>query len=411
MLEDDAPIWAFAPETLLKALLKVSEAHGERLDQEVDALLKRGDAKALRQPWASSTTASARGDPLPQIHRLRIDLEKELPEVLGKLLQLAQLEQQRRYVDRTKDKAEASLVHLAPDMPTRVAAALRQERKAAMPPRDLFHAALTQARLEGRVTFAGELAALDGYEDGADVNAPLGTGYVLPPADFEKSGRLIPRPYWDAVRLYPFHWPFDRAVAGDDEGWNDAPMPRFASYNQMIARDADFAMWASEARQRFYNLAIHLGLMEQDVLRMDGEEMWEWADRAYAVIARRTGADLPGTDLSQFVDRSYDLLLNRERWTTWSRWIERRWAIEHFLGAEHGYQGTDHVADDDLVHAWLFLLVGRHEADEWLQPAWVREALFDWRTVPLFSAPLPAVRYLVPRTARMSDKSGHCRAE
>lgn len=59
---------AIRPDTLLKALVRACKEHGDRLDAETDALIRRGDAKAVRQPWGSSTTASALKDPHPTIY-------------------------------------------------------------------------------------------------------------------------------------------------------------------------------------------------------------------------------------------------------------------------------------------------------------------------------------------------------
>lgn len=42
MLDDDAPLWRFAPDTLLKALVAACEEHGDRLEAEIDALIQRG---------------------------------------------------------------------------------------------------------------------------------------------------------------------------------------------------------------------------------------------------------------------------------------------------------------------------------------------------------------------------------
>ena len=50
MLDDDAPLWRFAPDTLLKALVLACEEHGDRLEAEIDALIQRGDRKAVREP-------------------------------------------------------------------------------------------------------------------------------------------------------------------------------------------------------------------------------------------------------------------------------------------------------------------------------------------------------------------------
>jgi hypothetical protein len=403
MLDDDADVWRFAPDTLLKALVRACEEHGDRLDAEIDALIRRGDAKAVRQPWGSSTTGSALKDPQPTIYRLRNELQAELPATLGKLLRLAQLEQQRQYIERSGKKAKSPAEQLAEDLPARIAAALARERKAAMPAAALFHAAFTRARENGLVEQdGGSSIAIDAC---SPVTA-LTTGFVLPPADFEKSGRPIPRVYWDAVRAYPFHCPFDLQVA--DEAtfeWEDDPMPRFGSYDLMVARDPAFAFWAKEAQQRFSNLSIHVQMM-RDVPRGAEEETWQWASRAYGIVIRQTSADMPEHDLSQLVGRDYDIVLDDERGQVWWRWAERQWAIRGYLSQQHSYQATDDPFDDDLVNGWLFLLVGRHTTDEWLQPAWLRARLFDWRAIPLFAAPVPAVRYLVPRTAFASDVVG-----
>lgn len=395
MLDDDADVWRFAPDTLLKALVRACEEHGDRLDAEIDALIRRGDVKAVRQPWGSSTTASALKDPQPTIYRLRNELQAELPATLGKLLRLAQLEQQRQYIERSGKKAKLPAEQLAEDLPARIVAALARERKAAMPAVGLFHAAFTRAREDGLIDEDG--GSLINDAAGSPVTA-FTTGFVLPPADFEKSGRPIPRVYWDAVRAYPFHCPFDLPVA--DEAtfeWENDPMPRFGSYDLMVAHDTVFAFWAKEAQQRFFNLSIHRQMMK-DVPRDTDEETWQWASRAYAEVTRQTGADMPDHDLSRLVDRDYDIVLDDERGHVWWQWAERHWAIRSYLFQQHGYQATDDPFDDDLVNGWLILLVGRHTTNEWLQPAWLRARLFDWRALPLFAAPVPAVRHLVPRT-------------
>jgi len=408
--DDDAPFWRFAPDTLLKALVRACEEHGDRLDAEIDALIERNELKALRQPWASSTTASARKDPQPTINRLRIELETELPSTLGKLLRLAQLEQQRRYIEKTAGKKAGSPAgELAEDLPARISAALSRERKADMPAATLFHAAFERAREEALVTHGDAPLSPSGDDFDATAFGTLPTGFVLPPADFEKSGRPIPRPYWDAVRNYPFHCPLDLPIGDGTIDWEDDPMPKFGSYDLMTARDSAFAFWAKEARQRFSDLSVHLGMM-RDIPRKDEEKTWQWADRAYATVIKRTGAEMPDLHLSRLIDRDYDVLLEDERGQVWWRWAERHWAIKGYLFQQHDYQAADNPFDDDLVNAWLFLLVGRHTTDEWLQPAWLRERLFDWRTVQLFTAPVPAVRYLVPRTALISDEEGPLRA-
>lgn len=401
MLDDDADVWRFAPDTLLKALVRACDEHGDRLDAEIDALIRRGDVKAVRQPWGSSTTASALKDPQPTIYRLRNELQAELPATLGKLLRLAQLEQQRQYIERAGKRAVSPAEQLAEDLPARIVAALARERKAAMPAIGLFHAAFTRAREDGLIDEdGGSSIAIDA---GSPVTA-LTTGFVLPPADFEKSGRPIPRVYWDTVRAYPFHCPFDLPLADEVTfEWEDDPMPRFGSYNLMVARDPAFAFWAKEAQQRFSNLSIHRQMMK-DVPRDADEETWQWARRAYAEVTRQTGADMPDYDLSRLVDRDYDIVLDDGRGQVWWQWAERHWAIQGYLSQQHSYQATDDPFDDDLVNGWLFLLVGRHTTDEWLQPAWLRARLFDWRALPLFAASVPAVRYLVPRTALVSNE-------
>lgn len=403
MLDDDADVWRFAPDTLLKALVRACEEHGDRLDADIDALIRRGDAKAVRQPWGSSTTASALKDPHPTIYRLRNELQAELPATLGKLLRLAQLEQQRQYIERSGKKARSPAEQLAADLPARIVAALARERKAAMPAVGLFHAAFTRAREDGLIDDkGGSSIAIDA---GSPVTA-FTTGFVLPPADFEKSGRPIPRVYWDTVRAYPFHCPLDLPLADDVTfEWEDDPMPRFGSYDLMVARDSAFAFWAKEARRLFSNLSIHRQMM-MDVPRDADEETWQWARRAYAEVTRQTGADMPDYDLSRLVDRDYDILLDDERGQVWWQWAERHWAIQGYLSQQHSYQATDDPFGDGLVTGWLFLLVARHTSDEWLQPAWLRARLFDWRALPLFAAPVPAVRYLVPRTALASDEVG-----
>lgn len=397
MLEDDAALWKFAPDTLLKALVLACEEHGDRVEVEIDALIQRGDLKAARQPWGTSTTASALKDVQPAIYRLRNELVSELPATLGKLLRLAQLEQQRQYVERSTKKTKSPADELAADLPARIKAALARERKADMPAAALFHAAFTRAREAGLVEYDDiSISPRSDETDGAF--GALTTGFVLPPADFERSGRPIPRPYWDAVRAYPFHCPLDLPVGdGTEFEWEDDPMPRYASYDQMIARDAKFAFWANEARQRFTNLSMHVRMM-RDIPRDPEEEMWQWADRAYAGIVAQTGADLPDHDLSRLIDRDYDILQDDERCRIWWHWAERHWAINGYLSQQHDYHLADDPIDDDLINGWLILLVGRHVTDDWLQPAWLRARLFDWRVLPLFAAPVPAVRYLVPRT-------------
>lgn len=397
MLDDDAALWRFAPDTLLKALVLACEEHSDRLEAEIDALIQRGDRKAARQPWGTSTTASGLKDPKPMIYRLRGELEAELPATLGKLLRLAQLEQQRQYVERSGKNSRSPADELAEDLPARIKAALARERKAVMPAAVLFHAAFTRAREEGLVEHTD--APVSPMADETD--EALGTltaAFVLPPADFEKSGRPIPRPYWDAVRVYPFHCPLDLPVGdGSRFEWEDDPMPRYASYDVMIARDAKFAFWADEARQRFTNLSVHVRMM-RDIPRDAAEETWQWADRAYARIVAQTGADMPDHYLSRLIDRDYDILLDDERCRIWWHWAERHWAIKGYLSERHDYHlADDDPFDDDLINSWLFLLVGRHVTDQWLQPAWLRARLFDWRTIRLFAAPVPAARYLVPR--------------
>ena len=401
MLDNDAGVWRFAPDTLLKALVRACEEHGDRLDAEIDALIRRGDVKAVRQPWGSSTTGSALKDPQPTIYRLRNELHAELPATLGKLLRLAQLEQQRQYIERSGKRAKSPAEQLAEDLPARIAAALARERKAAMPSAALFHAAFTRACEDGLVEQAGGSSTAE--DDGSPFTA-LATGFVLPPANFEKSGRSIPRAYWDAVRNYPFHCPLDLPVSDDSTfAWEDDPMPRFGSYDLMTARDPAFAIWAKEAQKRFANLSIHLHMM-RDVTRVPEEETWQWASRAYAVVIRQTGADMPEHDLSQLVGQDYDIVLDDERGQVWWRWAERHWAIRGYLSQQHGYRATDDPFDDNLVNRWLCLLVGRHTTDQWLQPAWLRARLFDWRALPLFAAPVPGVRYLVPRTVLVLDE-------
>ncbi|MEH3047187.1 hypothetical protein [Sphingomonas adhaesiva] len=396
MLDDDAPLWRFAPDTLLKALVAACEEHGDRLEAEIDALIQRGDRKAVRQPWGTSTTASALKDAQPAIYRLRNELASELPATLGKLLRLAQLEQQRQYVERSEKKGRSPAEELATDLPARIKGALTRERKAAMPAPALFHAAFMRARDEGLVEH-DDAPALPMAEETDSVPGALTTGFVLPPADFEKSGRPIPRPYWDAVRAFPFHCPLDLPVGdGTEFEWEDDSMPRYASYEEMIARDPKFAFWAKEARQRFTNLSMHVRMM-RDTPRDADEKIWQWADRAYARIVAQTGADMPDPDLSRLIDHDYDILLDDERCRIWWHWAERRWAITGYLSQQCAYHTEGDPSEDDVVAAWLFLLVGRHVTDEWLQPDWLRERLFDWRALPLFAAPVPAVRYLVPR--------------
>ncbi|MDQ1230704.1 hypothetical protein [Sphingomonas sp. SORGH_AS_0879] len=265
-----------------------------------------------------------------------------------------------------------------------------------MPPATLFHAAFTRARDEGLVE--NDDASVSPMADEAGgLPGALSTGFVLPPANFEKSGRPIPRPYWDAVRGSPFHCPLDLPVGdGTEFEWEDDPMPRYASYEEMIVRDAKFAFWANEARQRFTNLSMHVRMM-RDTPRDADEKIWQWADRAYALIAAQTGADLPDPDLSRLIDHDYDILQDDERCRIWWHWAERHWAITGYLSQQCAYHTEGDPFEDDVVAAWLFLLVGRHVTDEWLQPAWLRERLFDWRAIQLFAAPVPAVRYLVPR--------------
>jgi hypothetical protein len=405
MLDDDAALWRFAPDTLLKALVLACEEHSDRLEAEIDALIQRGDRKAARQPWGTSTTASGLKDPKPMIYRLRGELEAELPATLGKLLRLAQLEQQRQYVERSGRNSRSPADELAEDLPARIKAALARERKAAMPAAVLFHAAFTRAREEGLVEDTdASVSPMADETDGA-LNT-LMRGFVLPPADFEKSGRPIPRPYWDAVRVYPFHCPLDLPVGdGLEFKWEDDPMPRYASYDLMIARDTKFAFWADEARQRFTNLSMHVRIM-RDIPRDADEETWQWADRAYARIVAQTGADMPDHYLSRLIDRDYDILLDDERCRIWWHWAERHWAIKGYLSERHDYHlADDDPFDDDLINSWLFLLVGRHVTDQWLQPPWLRARLFDWRTIQLFAAPVPAVRYLVPRTALVPEET------
>ena len=403
MLDDDATLWRFAPDTLLKALVLACEEHGDRLEAKIDALIQRGDRKSVRQPWGSSTTAKALKDPTPMIYQLRGELEAELPATLGKLLRLAQLEQQRQYVERSENKGSSPAAELATDLPARIKAALARERKADMPVPALFHAAFTRAREAGLVEHDDAPAPPMADEtDGAP--GALTTGFVLPPADFEKSGRPIPRAYWDAIRVYPFHCPLDLPVGdGMEFEWEDDPTPRYASYEQMIARDPKFAFWANEARQRFAALSMHVGMM-RDTPRDPDEEIWQWANRAYARIAAQTGADLPDHDLSPLLGRDYDLLQDDERCRIWWHWAERHWAIKGYLSQRHDYHLADDPFDDDLINGWLFLLVGRHVTDEWLQPAWLRQRLFDWRALSLFASPVPAVRYLVPRTALVPEE-------
>lgn len=401
MLDDDAPLWRFAPDTLLKALVAACEEHGDRLEAKIDALIQRGDRKSVRQPWGSSTTAKALKDPTPMIYQLRGELEAELPATLGKLLRLAQLEQQRQYIERS-EKGGSPAAELATDLPARIKAALARERKAAMPAAALFHAAFTRARDEGLVEHDDASVSPMADETGGAPDA-LPTGFVLPPVDFEKSGRPIPRPYWDAVRVFPFHCPLDLPIGdGTEFEWEDDPMPRYASYDEMIARDAAFAFWANEARQRFTNLSMHVRMM-RDTPRDADEKTWQWADRAYARIVAQTGADMPDPDLSRLIDHDYDILLDDERCRIWWYWAERHWAITGYLSQQCAYHTEGDAFEDDVVAAWLFLLIGRHVTDEWLQPAWLRERLFDWRMIPVFAAPVPAIRYLVPKTAILSS--------
>lgn len=406
MLDDDAPLWRFAPDTLLKALVLACEEHSDRLEAKIDALIQRGDRKSVRQPWGSSTTAKALKDPTPMIYQLRGELEAELPATLGKLLRLAQLEQQRQYVERS-EKGGSPAAELATDLPARIKSALARERKAAMPAAALFHAAFTRAREAGVVEHDYAFAVPMADETDGTPGA-LTTGFVLPPANFEKSGRPIPRPYWDAVRAYPFHCPLDLPVGdGTEFEWEDDPMPRYASYDEMATRDPKFAYWANEARQRFTALSMHVRMM-RDTARDADEETWQWADRAYAQIVGQTGADMPDHDLSRLIDRDYDILQDDERCRIWWHWAERHWAIKGYLSQCHDYHLADDPFDDDLINGWLFLLVGRHVTDGWLQPAWLRERLFDWRTLPLFASPVPGVRYLIPRTEILSfDPARH----
>jgi hypothetical protein len=112
--------------------------------------------------------------------------------------------------------------------------------------------------------------------------------------------------------VYPFHCPLDLPIGdGTEFEWEDDPMPRYASYDEMIARDPKFAFWANEARQRFTNLSMHVRMM-RDTPRDADEKIWQWADRAYALIAAKTGADLPDPDLSRLIDRDYDILQDDE---------------------------------------------------------------------------------------------------
>lgn len=398
MLDDDAPLWRFAPDTLLKALVLACEEHGGRVEAEIDALIQRGDRKAARQPWGTSTTASALKDPQPAIYRLRNELVSELPATLGKLLRLAQLEQQRQYIERSGKKAGSFADELAEDLPARIKAAIARERKAAMPAAALFHAAFTRAR-EAELVEHDDAPVSPMADEAGGPPGALSTGFVLPPADFEKSGRPIPRPYWDAVRVHPFHCPLDLPIGdGSEFEWEENPMPRYASYDEMAARDPKFAFWAKEARQRFTNLSMHVRMM-RDTPRDADEKTWQWADRAYARIVAQTGADMPDPDLSRLIDHDYDILLDDERCRIWWHWAERHWAITGYLSQQCAYHTEGDPFEDDVVAAWLFLLVGRHVTDEWLQPDWLRERLFDWRALPLFAAPVPAVRYLVPRAA------------
>ena len=256
------------------------------------------------------------------------ELQAELPATLGKLLRLAQLEQQRQYIERSGKKAKSPAEQLAEDLPARIAAALALERKVAMPATALFHAAFTRARENGLVEQDGGSSIAD--DAGSPVTA-LATGFVLPPADFEKSGRPIPHAYWDAVRAHSFHCPLDLPVADEATfAWEDDPMPRFGSYDIMTARDPAFAFWAKEAQQRFFNLSIHLQMM-RDVPRSADEEIWQWARRAYAMVIRQTGTDMPEHDLSMLVGRDYDIVLDDERGQVWWRWAERHWAIRGYL--------------------------------------------------------------------------------
>lgn len=140
-----------------------------------------------------------------------------------------------------------------------------------MPPTALFHAAFTRARDAGLVDHDDASVSPMADETGGAPGA-LTTGFVLPPVDFEKSGRPIPRPYWNAARVYPFHSPFDLPVGDATKlEWEDDPMPRYASYEQMIAQDPKFAFWANEARQRFTNLSMHVWMM-RDMPRDADEE-------------------------------------------------------------------------------------------------------------------------------------------
>ncbi|OAN57228.1 hypothetical protein [Sphingomonas sp. TDK1] len=266
-----------------------------------------------------------------------------------------------------------------------------------MPAAELFHAAFMRARAEGLIEddfLAGASAGAEG-----DVVGALSTGFVLPPADFEKSGRPISRPYWDAVRKFPFHWPLDLPIGdGSNFEWEDDPMPRFASYELMIQKDDTFAWWAKQAQTRFANLSMLIRMMRQS-RRNDDENIRQWADHEYTEIIGSTEAEVPDRNLARLLGGDYSILIDDERLRIWWNWAECHWAIAGFLSQRHGYHTAADPFDDDLIATWLFLLVGRHVIDEWSQPAWLRSRLFDWRQLPLFAVPVPAARLLVPKGA------------
>lgn len=168
-----------------------------------------------------------------------------------------------------------------------------------------------RARAEGLIEADFPPGASAGTE--GEVVRVLSTGFVLPPADFEKSGRPISRPYWDAVRKFPFHRPLDLPIGdGSSFEWEDDPMPRFASYELIIQKGDTFAWWAKDARTRFTNLLMLIRMMRK-TRRNDDEEIQQWANHEYTEIVGSTEAEVPDQNLAQLLGGDYNILIDDER--------------------------------------------------------------------------------------------------